>query len=254
LKKTVSFLLAIFITFTLAACGNTKKLTVESDTGVNNSQLDSSGQTPSSEANSNGTSEQTPASEANSNGTGGQMPSSKASPNSAGKQTPENASKILVAYFSCTNTTRPLAKYVADSLDADLYEIVPVNPYTTADLNYNDDKSRSTKEMKDPNSRPAISGSVSDMAKYDIVFIAYPIWWGEAPRIVSTFMESYDFSGKTIIPFCTSSSSGIGSSGTNLSNLTKGAKWLPGKRFGGGTSRSDMVSWVNGLGLNATAK
>ncbi|MDE6747387.1 MAG: flavodoxin, partial [Oscillospiraceae bacterium] len=131
----------------------------------------------------------------------------------------------------------------------DIYEIVPETPYTAADLNYNDSKSRSTIEMNDPNSRPAISGSVENMGQYDIVFIGYPIWWGDAPRIVSTFMESYDFSGKTIVPFCTSGGSGIGSSAKNLEQLTSGAEWLSGKRLGGNDSQDTVMKWVNGLDL-----
>lgn len=162
--------------------------------------------------------------------------------------------KVLVAYFSATNTTKPLAEYVADGLDAGLYEIVPETPYTSEDLNYSNSSSRATVEMNTPDARPAISGSVDNMEQYDIVFIGYPIWWGQVPRIVSTFFESYDFSGKTIVPFCTSGSSGIGSSATNLHSLTDGATWLNGQRFGGGTSRSTMIQWVNGLGLDITAE
>lgn len=124
----------------------------------------------------------------------------------------------------------------------------------SADLNYGDSSSRTTIEMNDPDARPAISGKVADMAQYDIVFVGYPIWWGEAPRIISTFLESYDFSGKTIVPFCTSGSSGIGSSATNLRTLTKGADWLAGRRFSGSASRSTVIEWVNGLGLGLTAK
>ena len=167
---------------------------------------------------------------------------------------PSNGAKVLVAYFSATNTTKPLAEYIADGLDADLYEIVPETPYTSVDLNYGNSSSRTSVEMNDSNARPAISGNVSNMEQYDIVFIGYPIWWGQAPRIVSTFFESYDFSGKTIVPFCTSGSSGIGSSATNLHNLTNGANWLNGQRFSGGTSRSTMIQWVNGLGLDITAE
>ncbi len=162
--------------------------------------------------------------------------------------------KVLVAYFSATNTTKKIAGYIADGLDADLYEIVPEQPYTSADLNYGDSSSRTTIEMNDPDARPAISGKVADMAQYDIVFVGYPIWWGEAPRIISTFLESYDFSGKTIVPFCTSGSSGIGSSAANLRTLTKGADWLAGRRFSGSASRSTVIEWVNGLGLGLTAK
>ena len=167
---------------------------------------------------------------------------------------PGSGHKVLVAYFSATNTTRPLAEHIADGLGADIYEIVPAVPYTSADLNYGDPSSRTSIEMNDPNARPAISGSVGSMEQYDIVFIGYPIWWGKAPRIISTFLESYDLSGKTIVPFCTSGSSGIGSSAADLHSLTSGADWLDGRRFGGGTSRSTMIEWVNGLGLDITAE
>jgi flavodoxin len=161
--------------------------------------------------------------------------------------------KVLVAYFSATNNTRPLAEYVADAAGADLYEITPAVPYTSADLNYNDSSTRATVEQNDASARPAISGSVENMADYDVVFIGYPIWWGQAPRIISTFLESYDLSGKTIIPFCTSGSSGIGSSATNLHSLAPNANWLAGQRFSSGTSRDTMVNWVNSMELDIAA-
>lgn len=103
--------------------------------------------------------------------------------------------------------------------------------------------------MNDRSCRPEINGAVEDMEQYDIVFVGYPIWWGEAPRIVSTFMESYSFDGKTLIPFCTSSSSGLGSSGKNLEELTDGAQWMDGMRFGGGASEADVTAWIEGLDL-----
>lgn len=163
------------------------------------------------------------------------------------------AKRVLVAYFSATNTTKGVAETIADRLDADLYEITPAVPYTSADLDYHDDGSRSTIEMNDPNARPAISGSVNNMEQYDIVFIGYPIWWGEAPRILSTFAESYSFSGKTVVPFCTSGSSGVGSSASNLEKLADGGTWLPGTRLSGGASRDSVADWINGLGLGVTA-
>lgn len=166
---------------------------------------------------------------------------------------PEN-DKILVAYFSATNTTKGVAEEIAGSLSADLYEIVPEQPYTDADLDYYDDNSRSTIEMNDPAARPAISGSVENMEQYTIVFIGYPIWWGEAPRIIDTFVESYDLSGKTIVPFCTSGGSGAGSSATNLEALSDGAEWLPGTSLNGGSSHETIVDWVNGLGMDITAE
>ncbi len=173
----------------------------------------------------------------------------------AAPQPSDNGKKVLVAYFSATGTTKALAEYAADAVNGDLYEIVPQEPYTSADLDYGDSNSRSTKEMNDKSCRPAINGSVSDMSQYDIVFIGYPIWWGEAPRIVSTFMESYDFSGKTIVPFCTSASSGMGSSAKNLHALASdSATWLDGARLSSGSSRGDMVSWINELGLDIKAE
>lgn len=166
-------------------------------------------------------------------------------------ETPEaDGTSVLVAYFSATGTTEGVAEHIASGLGADLYEIVPEEPYTDADLNYNDDNSRSTIEMNDPNARPAISGSVENMEQYEIVFIGYPIWWGEAPRIVSTFVESYDFSGKTIVPFCTSGGSGIGSSARNLEELTSGAEWVSGSRLNGSDSQETVMEWVSGLGLD----
>ena len=169
---------------------------------------------------------------------------------SDGTTSDDDRTNVLVAYFSATGTTEGVAENIAAGLNADLYEIVPQEPYTDADLNYNDDDSRSTIEMNDPDARPAISGSVENMEQYDIVFIGYPIWWGEAPRIISTFVESYDFSGKTIVPFCTSGGSGIGSSAEDLEELTSGAEWLSGSRLRGSDSQEDVMERVNGLGLN----
>lgn len=159
-------------------------------------------------------------------------------------------SKVLIAYFSATGTTKGVAEHIANGLNADIYEIVPEDSYTDADLDYNDNNSRATIEMSDPDVRPVISGSVENMEQYDIVFIGYPIWRGEAPRIISTFVESYDFSGKTIVPFCTSGGSGMGSSAVNLEELTNGAQWLSGQRLSGSDSQDTVMEWVNGLGLN----
>lgn len=159
-------------------------------------------------------------------------------------------SKVLIAYFSATGTTKGVAEHIANGLNADIYEIVPEDSYTDADLDYNNNNSRATIEMSDPDVRPVISGSVENMEQYDIVFIGYPIWRGEAPRIISTFVESYDFSGKTIVPFCTSGGSGMGSSAANLEELTNGAQWISGQRLSGSDSRDTVMEWVNGLGLN----
>ncbi len=171
------------------------------------------------------------------------------------EETGEESSKVLVAYFSATGTTKTLAEYAADAMGADLYEIVPEEPYTDDDLNYSDRNTRATVEQNDKNVRPAISGSVENMDQYEIVFLAFPIWWGEEPRIMDTFVEAYDFSGKTVIPFCTSGGSGIGSSGRNMQDLSTGdATWLDGERLSGSSSREDMVDWINGLELDVEAK
>ena len=159
---------------------------------------------------------------------------------------PAAGGKTLVAYFSATNTTRPLAEYAADILGADLVEIVPEVPYTDADLAYYTN-GRADREQSDPSARPAISGSVENMADYDVIFLGCPIWHGQPPRLISTFLESYDFAGKTIIPFCTSHSSGY--SDSSIKSLAPGANWIAGRRFAGGTSRSTVEEWINGLEL-----
>ena len=164
--------------------------------------------------------------------------------------TPESTGgKVLVAYFSATGHTKTIAEYLQTALDADLYEIVPQEPYTDADLDYNTDGCRANREQNDDSARPAISGGVEDMARYDVVFIGYPIWWGQAPKIVYTFLESYDFSGKTIVPFCTSGGSGIDGSLGGLQALASDADWLTGQRFSSGASEEEVQSWVDHLGL-----
>lgn len=182
-------------------------------------------------------------------------PAAQAAPDSSGTgdNTTAAGSRILVAYFSATGTTRALAEYAADILHADLYEIVPEVPYTDDDLAYYTD-CRADREQNDSTVRPAISGRVDGMADYDVVFLGYPIWHGQAPRIISTFLESYDFAGKTIVPFCTSHSSGIGSSDTNLHALTSEANWLPGRRFAAGTTRETIENWIGGLDLPTAAE
>lgn len=168
-------------------------------------------------------------------------------------EAPEDTARVLVAYFSATGNTEHIAEHLQAILDADLYEIVPEVPYTSADLDYTNSSSRSQVEGRDPDARPAISGSVEDLEAYDVIFLGYPIWNGQAPKIISTFLESYDFAGKTIVPFCTSGSSGIGSSARNVEGLTSGATWLDGQRFSGSASRETVGQWVDALGLDLNA-
>ena len=145
-------------------------------------------------------------------------------------------SKTLVAYFSASGVTARAAKEIAGAIGADLYEIRPAQPYTSADLSWMDKKSRSTAEMNDPASRPAIAGAVTDMAQYDTVFVGFPVWWYVEPRIVDTFLESYDFSGKTLIPFATSGGSGIGKAEKSLRAHCPKANWKPGKLVNSGAA------------------
>lgn len=164
--------------------------------------------------------------------------------------TPESTGgKVLVAYFSATGHTKTIAEYLQTALDADLYEIVPQEPYTADDLDYNTDGCRANQEQNDDSARPAISGGVEDMAGYDVVFIGYPIWWGQVPKIIYTFLESYDFSGKTIVSFCTSGCSGIDGSLSGIQALAPDADWLAGQRFSTSAGEEEVQSWVDNLGL-----
>lgn len=221
MKKAIVILLSLTMILGLTACGNSASKTKQPST--EDTFVESKADTESAETSTN-------------------------MENTDNQDAQEH--KILVAYFSATGTTKGVAEHIANGLNADIYEIVPEEAYTDADLDYNDNNSRTTIEMNDPDARPAISGSVENMEQYDIIFVGYPIWWGEAPRIVSTFMESYDFSGKTIVPFCTSGGSGIGSSASNLERLTSGATWLDGRRLNGSDSQDTVMEWVNRLDLN----
>jgi len=164
-------------------------------------------------------------------------------------QEPQETGKILVAYFSYTGNTKLLAQYAAELLGADLAEIVPAQPYTADDTNYNSPDCRARTEYNDPASRPAISGTIENMAQYDTVLIAHPIWYGDAPRIMDTFMESYDFSGKTLTTFCTSAQSPLGPSAENLKKFATSATWLESRRFEIGSSKEQVGEWLSSIGL-----
>lgn len=158
-------------------------------------------------------------------------------------------SHILVVYFSATGHTAPIAEYAAEILGADLYEIKAKQPYTEADLAYYTD-GRCDREQADPSVRPEIDGAVDNMDQYDTILIGHPIWHRQAPRIISTFLESYDFSNKTLVTFCTSSSSGLGSSASNLYGLVpSSAKWLESRRFAVGSSKEEVAAWLSEIGL-----
>jgi flavodoxin len=154
-------------------------------------------------------------------------------------------SKILVAYFSASGVTKKVAENLAKAVGADLFEIIPKQIYTSADLNWQDKQSRSSVEMNDRNSRPAISSRVENISQYSYVFVGFPVWWYREPSIIDTFMESYDWDGITVIPFCTSGGSGLGDAGQNMQTLGKGSKVIEGKRLSGNTSEPELKAWTD---------
>ena len=162
----------------------------------------------------------------------------------------EPSGHILVVYFSATGTTRGVAEKLAEGLNADLYEIVPAEPYTDADLDYNDSGSRTSIETDDPSCRPAIAGQLPDLAGYDTVLIGYPIWWGDVPRIVSNFVEHVDLNGKTVAVFFTSGSSGLGNSMKHLEQQAGAGNWLEGRRFTPRSTVDELTGWAASLGIN----
>lgn len=237
MKKTAALLLAVCVAFAAAGCAqNISGETVSASSAASDTQEAASeiSETVSEEIPQEGESQREEAAE--------EVPETTLPP--------DVPSNILVAYFSATNNTEGIAQPLADGLGADLFEIVPAEPYTEEDLQYTDVNSRTSAEAADAAARPAIEGTVGNMEDYDILFLGYPIWWGEAPRIMSTFVESYDLSGKTIIPFCTSGSSSFGESDAALRAAAADAVWLEGKRFAAGTSPEEVIAWAESLGTN----
>ena len=158
-------------------------------------------------------------------------------------------SNKLVAYFSASGVTAKVAETLSEAIGADIFEIEPKVPYTEADLNWMDKKARSTIEMNDPVSRPEIAVKRENMSDYDTIFVGFPIWWYVAPTIINTFLESYDMTGKTIIPFATSGGSGMGRTNEKLLPSCKGAKLLDGKVFKGNVNHKELAAWVDGLNI-----
>lgn len=158
--------------------------------------------------------------------------------------------KKLIAYFSASGTTRKVAEKLATVVKGDLYEITPEKPYTSRDLDWMDKNSRSSVEMKDKTSRPAIAGKVENIEQYDTIFVGFPIWWYVAPTIINTFLESYDFSEKTIIPFATSGGSGMGNTLAELKiSCSDETKWKEGKIFSASVSEQELENWIKNLNL-----
>ena len=154
--------------------------------------------------------------------------------------------KIAVVYFSATGTTKKVAELIKDETNADIFEIIPKQKYTSEDLNYGDKNTRATKEQNDENARPEIENSI-DLSNYDVVFLGYPIWWGNAPKIILSFIDNTNLDGKTVIPFCTSGSSGISTSESTLKTYKNNIKWIEGKRFSSSTTKDEASNWVRSL-------
>lgn len=225
MKKALSVLMAALLMLCLAACGN--------DSGPAPADTEAPVET-AAEAPSGESTAQPESTEA-----------ASGSNTSSGDADEHNG--VLIVFFSATGTTKGVAEKLAAITGGDLYEIVPEEPYSGADLNWNDSGSRSTLEQNDKSARPAIGSDRIDMTGYDTIYVGFPIWWGEEPRIMDTFVESYSFEGATVIPFCTSSSSGIGRSGSNLAENAKSGNWLEGKRFGGGVTEAELRDWTDSL-------
>lgn len=165
----------------------------------------------------------------------------------------ENTSNALVVYFSVTGNTKTIAETLAKKQNTDIYEIVPEQPYTSEDLNYNDSSTRATVEQNDENTRPIISGNINDIENYDVVYIGYPIWWGDMPRILYTFFDIYDLSGKTIVPFCTSGGSGLSGTPLTISELEPNANVLDGLQISSSSlsnAESNINEWIASIGLS----
>ena len=211
MKKVIALLAAFVLVLGLAACGG-------------GSSSDTAGEEPSS-------AESAASSDQNASGGG--------------------SGNTLVVYYSATGNTEQAATYIADITGGDLFELEPADPYTDADLNYSDDSSRVVREHDNPDERNVelVADTVDNWDEYDTVFIGYPIWWGIAAWPVDTFIEANDFTGKTVIPFCTSASSGLGESGQLLEEMAGTGNWLEGQRFSSGVSEEEVQSWLDGLNL-----
>lgn len=220
MKKLTALLLSVVLALSLAACGSANK------PASSTTQPETSAPTEQPESSSTAPAESEP-------------------------ETQPKTGKTLVVYYSASGNTERVAKDIAEAAGADLFEIVPTEVYTSEDLNWTNSDSRVSREHDDESLRdvPLTTTEVPDWDSYDSVFIGYPIWWGIAAWPVDTFVKNNDFTGKTVIPFATSSSSGMGQSGSLLADMAGTGEWQEGQRFSSGVSSDDVQSWVNGLGL-----
>lgn len=222
MKNAISVLLTIFMLFMVPGCNGSSV--------PDNSQISQPGASTGADDKTQKTSTPPETSENTTEPTKENQPDS-------------TTGSTLVVYFSCTGNTKAVAEKIADICSADIYEIVPAEPYTSADLNYNDDNCRANREMNDESARPEIGSQPIDLSGYDAVFIGYPIWWGTMPRIINTFLDSYDLSGKTVMPFCTSGSSGISTSVSAIRGAEPNADIRDGLRASGADD-SKIETWI----------
>ena len=242
IKTLLAVLMVFTMAFSLAACGSTNA-NGTSGTQTSETQNTSEDNTTVTETKKQSADNSTASEEtAGTAATGEDSASDDTSAEDAAGH-----SDILVAYFSATGTTKGVAERIAAVTGGDLYEILAADPYTDDDLNYNDNSSRSTSEQNDKNVRPEIGSEDISLEGYTTIYLGFPIWWGEEPRILDTFVEKYSFEGITVIPFCTSGGSGIGRSGPDMEALAGSGTWLEGKRFSGNVSEADLQSWIDGL-------
>lgn len=233
MKKLILSTLAAVCMLCFASCGDQANSSAPSETSAQTSAVSQETQTEQSDE--------------------AEFPKDKEAPSQAEEQpqtedTDEStASDAIVVYFSATGTTKGVAEKIAEAAGADIFELIPAEPYSDADLDWNDKNSRTTIEMNDPDARPAIANDTVDLSGYSTVYIGYPIWWGDAPRMMSTFVEAHDLDGKTVIPFCTSGNSPIGRSGENLASQAGSGNWLEGGRLDAGISESDIKEWIDSM-------
>ena len=240
MKRAFSLLLSLLMAFSLTACGG----------NGNSSSSQASSSAPESSAVESTSSASEPSSSPESEASS-EAPSSSEVSSEASAEDTNSGSSVLVVYYSATGNTAQAAQYIADTTGGDLFELEPVEPYTDDDLNWTDDNSRVSQEHADESLRDVelVADTVDNWDQYDTVFIGYPIWWGIAAWPVDGFVEANDFTGKTVIPFCTSSSSGLGESGQLLADMAGTGEWQEGQRFSSGASQEDVESWIAELGL-----
>lgn len=233
MKKLTALLMGLFLVFSFTACGRTSP----SSSSQTESSLAESFQPEDSSAETSAT--ETTESDVSENDLSSDL------------ETEPETGKTLVVYYSATGNTEEAATFIAAATNADIFELEPKDPYTDADLNWTDDNSRVVYEHDNPDARDVelVSATVPDWESYDTVFIGYPIWWGIAAWPVDSFVKANDFTGKTVVPFCTSSSSGLGESGELLAELAGTGEWLEGERFSSGVTEDAVQIWIEDLGL-----